>query len=408
MHEVHANGFGLGLAIALRKDAGLVYNLVETKEDVILISVKTENTSVVIGNIYRSPNPEKTKVTTKRIAELLKKYSENSTCLFSGDWNVTPECITKKLLKNGIQVYANKAPTKGTRVQINRRRTSKPIDFGVCSRNDVILSQNCGYNWMISDHLPGEIKVNLTYLKRTEKAKMMFDRKLLSNRSIVDKIVNYNYDQTDGISTFHSKLDSLLKELKVMREVKPYEGKLQIKNSVKKAIKAKRLKEKEVRKGIASLDQLIEPRKNVAKATAVSKRKSYVRFIKEGIRYLKSNDSKNSWKWIKRHSKLNVNKCVTDMFYKEGTNVPETEPDKRLVIWVEHFRKLSIKGDPGKIEDPVTMYYPDIGYETDKPITWDEIRTVLRRLRKGKAAGNDMIPGEIYKLVEMRLNQSAA
>lgn len=59
VHEVHANGFRLGLAIAIRKEAGLVYNLVESKEDAILISAKTENTNVVIGNIYRSPDPER-------------------------------------------------------------------------------------------------------------------------------------------------------------------------------------------------------------------------------------------------------------------------------------------------------------------------------------------------------------
>jgi len=37
---------------------------------------------------------------------------------------------------------------------------------------------------------------------------------------------------------------------------------------------------------------------------------------------------------------------------------------------------------------------------TDSLITWSEVQAVLKSMRRGKAAGNDMIPGEVYKLVE--------
>lgn len=37
---------------------------------------------------------------------------------------------------------------------------------------------------------------------------------------------------------------------------------------------------------------------------------------------------------------------------------------------------------------------------TDCPITWAEISSILKSMRKGKAAGNNLVPGEVYKPVE--------
>lgn len=70
----------------------------------------------------------------------------------------------------------------------------------------------------------------------------------------------------------------------------------------------------------------------MAKTVIDRKRKSYMRFVKKGIEHLKCNNSKNSWKWIKTHTGVSKNKSGTDMVYKKGTTVLETEPNKRLDI----------------------------------------------------------------------------
>ena len=42
----------------------------------------------------------------------------------------------------------------------------------------------------------------------------------------------------------------------------------------------------------------------------------------------------------------------------------------------------------------------DISLIADVQITWSEISSVTKQMRKGKATGTDLISGEIYKLVE--------
>ena len=151
---------------------------------------------------------------------------------------------------------------------------------------------------------------------------------------------------------------------------------------------------------MASQADLQDARKNVKKTIAISKRKSYIRFIQKGINYLKNNDSKNSWKWVKTHSARSKSKISVDQVYKPETQIPETNPEERLKIWADHFRKLSQTGSSGSEINEISNINNDIAEITDSNISWIEVSSVLKEMRKGKAAGNDMIPGEVYKLVE--------
>lgn len=191
-----------------------------------------------------------------------------------------------------------------------------------------------------------------------------------------------------------------MRELKVIRDIKISDQTL-IPKSIKRAIALKRSKDKQVRKGLIPMSELAEAKKSIARKIRTHKRKSYLRFIKKGIRYLKNNDTKNAWKWVKTHSGMGKNKLSVDQVYK-----PETDPKERLKIWAEHFRTLSIAGPKGS-ELPIGN---EIGYltdETDTHISWTEVQSVLKGMRKGKAAGNDMVPGEIYKLVENETTASS-
>lgn len=86
-----------------------------------------------------------------------------------------------------------------------------------------------------------------------------------------------------------------------------------------------------------------------------------------------------------------------DQIYKPGT----TEPNERIKDWGDHFRRLSIAEPREAIEDEYNNYTNGEFKEiTDTPLSWCEVAAVLKSMRKGKAAGQDLIPGEVYKLVE--------
>ena len=405
VHEVPAEGTGLGLAIGFRKDSGLSCNVIESKNDLILASVKGNNSNIVIGNVYRSADPERKKMTTLRVVDTFNRYLNKTNCLIVGDWNETPEVLIKKFLKKGVQTYATGAPTKGTRVYENRKRTKRAIDFGLTTNDQLIAEQSVRYNWMISDHLPVEVKINLSHSEKPVEMTTVFDRKMLYEQRIAEAIKNHQFgvdglDPINGIKIFHEQLDKILRNLKVIRDEKPRDNGSNIPKKVKRAITLKRQTDKAVRKGQKSLDDLKEARNSVRKAISDCKRKSYLRFIKKGIDYLKNNDSRNSWKWINTHSKRVRNKMSVDMVYKPNTQIPETIPSERLKIWANHFMKLSLAGSNGAAQEEITETDKNISEITDCPITWTEVSSVLKSMRKGKAAGNDLVPGEVYKLVE--------
>lgn len=204
----------------------------------------------------------------------------------------------------------------------------------------------------------------------------------------------------EGIRLFHETLEKTLKNLKVIRSEKKRENEICIPKPVKRAIELKRLKDKEVRKGTAPMQELLDARKSVTRAISTGKRKSYLKFITKGTDYLKNNDSRNSWRWIKLHSGLARKRVSVDLIYKPGTREPEPDPKERVKLWADHFRRLSMIGPAGAEQDEISTANSDVAVITDAPISWPEIASVLKAMRKGKAAGNDMIPGEIYKLVE--------
>ena len=406
LHEVHASSTSSGLAIGLRKSAGLLCNIIESHDDAIVASIKGNKSNIIVGNIYRSPETQKRKETTMRVVDIFRKYSTQSHCLLVGDWNETPNALTKKLLKKGIQVYSNNAPTEGTRIDPNNRRTKRPIDFGISSSKHLIEFHDVKRNWIISDHLPVEVKIKLTRLEiQRESYITIFDRKMLQNIEITKAIKNHNYDimgldSINGITKFHNELNKTLNDLKVIRTERKRENIALIPKSIKRAIALKNKTGKKVRKGLCPASDLIESRKAIKKAIYAHKRKTYLGSINKGIQYLKSNDFRNSWKWINLHTGRTRSKSSVDQIYIPNTKETECDADERLKIWAGHFKNLSLSGSNGSETNEINYINEDISLITDDQITWSEISSVIKQMRKGKATGTDLIPGEIYKLVE--------
>ena len=410
VHEVPSGEKGRGLLMGFRKDSHIDFKIIESSPDCIIASV---NGSSIIGNIYRSPHSAEGKATTLKVANLLKKHADNTQCLLVGDWNNTPEVIKKKLLSLGVQTFSTGAPSNGTRVSPSRRRTRRPIDYGLSNDDRLIVSQNTRFNWMISDHLPVQVWICLRRIEECVEMTTVFDRERLREPSIINAIKNHefsleSYDPVEDVRVFHEELNKTLRELKVIREVEASEHTLRIPNSIKRAIKLKRVKDKQVQSGIAAISELLEAKREVSKQIRAYKRKSYLRFVSKGIKYLRENDARNAWKWVKTHSGIGKNKIGVDQVYKPGTQEAEQDPRKRLSIWAEHFRKLSIAGPKGSEDISSGGSYPTaISEITDSEVSWTEIQAVLKSMRKGKAAGSDMIPGEVYKLVECETTPSS-
>lgn len=409
VHEVPASGTGLGLLMGFRKDSNISYNILESNTDVILASVNGRN---IVGNIYRSSRSDVRKITTKKIVNILNNYSDKSDILLVGDWNETPSVMQNKLLKKGIQVHTTNAPIKGTRINPDCRRTKRPTDYGLSNNNQMIISQLCRYNWMISDHLPIEVMINMNHNTTGDEKTLLFDRKRLYDNNIIKALKDHDYkvsgqDPVGDIKVFHEELNKTLRDLKVIREITISDRTLIVPKNIKRAIALKRDKDKKVRKGLISISRLAEAKKFVVKQIRAHKRKSYLRFIMKGINYLKHSDTKNAWKWVKTHSGIGKNKLSVDQVYKHGTQETEADSDERLKIWADHFRKLSIAGPSGSEINNSAVFNIGIAEITDSQVSWAELQTVLKCMRKGKAAGNDMIPGEVYKLVENETTESS-
>ena len=403
VNEVTADDTGQGLLMGFRKDSGFQFHTIESSPDVMIASVKGLDSSLLIGNIYRSPS-RKSEVTGK-VAEILKRYSSDHQCLLVGDWNEIPKRITNSLKRAGADATATGAPCKGTRVRKNRRRTGRPIDFAISSSDNLILSQAVRRNWSISDHLPVVVKINVAHRNCGPETITVFDRKKLCDPEIATAIKEHQFrvgesNPTELVKRFHEDLHQVLTDLRVIRKEKKMEQTVSLPKPIKRAIRSKRQVDKLVRRGLAPLSQLDQARKEIAILVKQQQRRFYLKSINKGIKYLKENDPRSAWRWIKGHISLGKNKLNANTVFKPGTRIPEEDPVARLGIWTEHFKKLCVAPPPWSAPTGELSSNEVIKDITDSPISWTEIVTVLKSMKKGKAAGNDMIPGEVYKLVE--------
>ena len=111
-------------------------------------------------------------------------------------------------------------------------------------------------------------------------------------------------------------------------------------------------------------------------------------------------DSRDAWQWLKKMSRLNqTNKsseCLTD---HDGNVVYDI--DKRLKIARDFLAKNAAKEETPN-DEVVTSYDrdPAITAMMDGEITWEEILSSTKKCQNNKAASNDLIPCEVYRLIE--------
>ncbi|KAM0685409.1 hypothetical protein COBT_003382, partial [Conglomerata obtusa] len=394
---------GLGLIMAIKNNSGLILNPYELMSDYIISELKSNKKKVILGNIYCSNQLPRARQTLKKVEELFKENSSKDVILV-GDWNKTPEELINKLVKKGVQVFPTCVPTNGTRICVNRRTTNRAVDYAISNNSTLISEQKVKKSWRMSDHYPVIVKIQLQNNLIEKQKTTILNRYKLEDPKIKDQLKNLHIDFAEKnilnfVTNFHELVDTKLRALNVLKEEFVKEQEIFIPESVKKAIKLKRSTDKNVSNGLATLEDLNSAQKAVKKAIALAKRKKYLKYIKKGIDFLKTRNSKQSWKWVKNHIGRAKNSQTLGILNKPGTTTPETDQEKNLELWSNHFAALC--NAPNEVKNySINNTVKRFANITDRPISWTEIKLVLKKIRKNKASGIDRIPGEIYKIVE--------
>ena len=234
--------------------------------------------------------------------------------------------------------------------------------------------------------------------------KVIFDRNLLNNERIIKEIIinssfSTNEDNAEQIVKKFSKTSiDVLKDLNVIREVKVIEKKFMLSRIIKKKIKEKSKIAKLVRKCELPRIKFTKIKKLIKKKIIQFRKQRYINYIKKGIDYLRNNDYRTVWRWIKTQSNLNKKIGSNNCGIKDNdTGLLEYETSKKLAIWENHFSMLSKKEDGLSIEME-NINVSEISNIMSAQIAWEEVEFELKCTRKNKAASADLIPSEFYQL----------
>ncbi|MGL5691298.1 MAG: endonuclease/exonuclease/phosphatase family protein, partial [Bacteroidales bacterium] len=348
--EVPADDGSLGLLVAVKSGLAIYPRVIIKEKGILAVELRGNNLDLTVANIYMSHNSILRTETEDKLFQLFQKHGNNKNLVVVGDWNTTPDKAILKLSRKGCKAYASNAPNRGTRIDARRIITKHCIDFAVANNIDLVIRQHVKRKWRLSDHLPVEITLNLECRISASK-RLTIDRNLLKTPKIASalKAADYgigNENILSDVTSFHEKLRDKLLELKVLKEETSLMNKdPYIPIYVKKAIQHKRMIDIQVTRGLANMEQLLQARSFLKKQLVIAKRKAYNRFIKKGVQFLSNNDSKNSWKWIKRHFNLSKKGTVDNAIYKSVDKDVETNPQAVLEIWSNHFRDLSKRAD---------------------------------------------------------------
>ncbi|OMJ14738.1 LINE-1 reverse transcriptase-like protein [Smittium culicis] len=115
------------------------------------------------------------------------------------------------------------------------------------------------------------------------------------------------------------------------------------------------------------------------------------------------NKPRRLWRWLKFKSNRFSSAIIDGPLFDNQRQVINDKNEK-AAVWAKHFEELAkdFSGNSRKptkwksMCDSQSTYY----HECDNSITWNDITKALKSTPNNKAAGKDMIPSELWKLVE--------
>ena len=169
----------------------------------------------------------------------------------------------------------------------------------------------------------------------------------------------------------------------------------------------KRELQKKKREGVQLTEEENESIKRCKKLIAEFEEELRLKEIRWGIDALTHKDLKQMWNWIDYRVNGKDRKAMIIRDPESGEY--ESNPKKVAKLWAGHYKRLGSKGD-GHSKDPAywedkPVFKPEnqgiCGNEEywNRDIEWYEIQSAVRKLKNGKAAGIDAIPGEVYKAI---------
>jgi exonuclease III len=159
-------------------------------------------------------------------------------------------------------------------------------------------------------------------------------------------------------------------------------------------------------------------KKEAKKAIRLDQERLWMNHLAKGAQALKVKKVKEVWRWIEG---VSGHKGHSDIGGKSKTLVPirgqdgvmRMKPKEILQVWTDHYKALASEGDGHskdsewwRNKDKVNHHsikVTDLVVEREKlkaldqPMTWSEVLGALRKVKSGKAPGDDCIIPEWYK-----------
>ena len=390
----------VGLCIIYRSTMCVSVCEIYTASNLQTVKIKVKDGYLLLSNTYIHGAGDLRRQAISKISELSKAKSQNLIdALVAGDWNTTPIELIRHMTKKAVNISVSNPLMAGTRYKATRKTTLRCIDFAVSLMNKAEYSQHLLSDYCISDHKAVCIKVSSSCIRENESA-LKFNKEKLTNpknvkliKEVIDLGIENQALSPDRIyDIFEEKRTDILKYTGIIHYEKPQQESFFLPQGLTECIKQKRLTHIKVRNGEISIQayKLIEKiLKN--RVLAFRKQKS-MQWIKKGIKNLARNDMRQAWKWLQQMKSPEKNKAPEPSF----ANI-----DQKLEEFAKHFESLSV---PDTREAATNLPRMQLNAScqalADEDITWGEITKELKSSRKNKASSYDIIPMELYKLVE--------
>ncbi|KAL6121644.1 hypothetical protein NUSPORA_01418 [Nucleospora cyclopteri] len=300
-----------------------------------------------------------------------------------GDWN-TPENEIMRSFENVFCSGVN--ANTGTRI-VNGIQTTRKIDFMITSMKGIILDEKILNKWIISDHIPVSIILNIYPIKSEPKMKMIFDREKILKEKIKTNILKHKYI-IDLSRTTSCQVENFTNEIK-----KKYidNGIIRLEKNVNKIPCKKITKLVKLRAQTKDIEKKKLISKKIKYECYLLKKRFFRKFIEKGSERLRNLNYRDAWKFIKLRSVLRQNSVVYSNLICNDTGTEGISDNEKVRIAKKHFKKLLAETSTENKEIKTTQNN-SWEMDTDQNITVEEIRIVLTFFRRYKAASRDSLP----------------
>ena len=443
------NKHGGGVAITVREEMANNFQIIEDMEDdnqeIIWAQITMKNKKISIGVYYGKQENEKIEIIEREFSQLktqINRLKNQGHTILVGDFNaklkinkgeVSQEVsrngkyLTELLETCGSTAISTESET-GTWTRVNRNNTSEKsvIDYFIVRKCDThCVTENtvdeAGALRMKGIRESDHNTMTISFKMPMEKQNKIIRRWKLGNREgwkkfnqqmktiDQDKLHDYEYFENTIKETLEKTIGSVKINVGNRRGAKEPES---IKILRKEKREARKTLEEEIRnKGVQKrvrLNKYIEAQKEL-RIQLEEHNRQQIRELIEKIKKEGGVKSKTFWNTKKRLAgKGNGSEYTT--ITEEGEEITDPEASKEHIA--NYYENL-YQARPGKPEYAKWTHEIEQSIQRIEnleavkkppdPVTTEEVKRVVRRLKPGKATGPDNIPNEVFKEADEHL-----